>query len=58
MNYLLARNAFLASIGKPEGEDRLRAIAAFDQTVAAHTARFWDAYAEFMEQGRKSLGLR
>ncbi len=49
MNYLAARNAFLASCGKPEGDERARAIAAFDQTLAAHVARFWDAWAEFWE---------
>ncbi len=40
MNYLLARNAFLKSCGDPQGEDRLRAIAAFDQTLVAQQAQF------------------
>lgn len=47
MNYLLARNAFLKSCGDPQGEDRLRAIAAFDQTLVAHNAKFLDAWAAF-----------
>lgn len=57
MNYLLARNAFLKSCGDPQGEDRLRAIAAFDQTLMAQTAQFWDAWHAFWVSIRKAVGL-
>lgn len=57
MNYLLARNAFLKSIGNPTGEDRLKALTAFDQTFVAQHARFVDAWSAFWESVGKAVGL-
>lgn len=52
MNYLAARNAFLISCGRPEGEERERAIEAFDKTILAAQARFLDAWQAFWENLR------
>lgn len=52
MNYLTARNAFLASCGLLEPEERARAIELFDKTFIAHTARLADAWAAFWENLR------
>lgn len=49
MNYLAARNAFLASCGPLEPEERARVIELFDKTYVAHMARLADAWAAFWE---------
>lgn len=55
MNYLTARTAFLKSCGNPDGEEKLRVIAAFDKTISAKHARFLDAWANFGESVRKTF---
>lgn len=45
MNYLIARTAYLKSLDHPTGEDRLKAIKAFDRTPAAWAAKFSDSCA-------------
>lgn len=45
MNYLIARINYLKSLGYPMGEDRLKAIKAFDRTPAAWAAKFTDSCA-------------
>lgn len=53
MNYLAARNSFLASCGPLTAEERERAIELFDLTLVAATARLADAWAEFWETFRR-----
>lgn len=45
-HYETLRDKFLADIGNPQGADRDRAIAAFDQTLLAAQALFADASAD------------
>lgn len=49
MNYLIARNAFLAYMPGLDHDERLEAIRAFDQTWVAHVARLQDAWAAFWD---------
>jgi hypothetical protein len=45
MNYLIARTNYLKNLGYPMGEERLKAIKAFDRTPVAWAAKFTDSCA-------------